>query len=291
MKPNKHYQTITIALLVALVIQPFIPLRFLFSSQAPLIPVARAQDAPRDTVQATAAHALYLPLVATKGGPPAFVISAPAAGTTVAGTVIVTVRSTDGQPLTSVSFRAGNTLLANDTTAADGFRAFLNARQFPAGPLTLTATARTTGGESSQSITVNVLPDPPSSGALNGDGSGIFDSQIGSVISLRPGSAPPGTQVTITELSQDQVTAQHQINWDAIGVTFLGAQQIESSAPLVEPFAGVSSAGFGNRVQPGQAVVNYRLAPDADGDGISEIVVVNTASVAPGGDVVADPLT
>ena len=290
MKPNKHYQTITIALLVALVIQPFIPLRFLFSSQAPLIPVARAQDAPRDTVQATAAHALYLPLVATKGGPPAFVISAPAAGTTVAGTVSVTVRSTDGQPLTSVSFRAGNTLLANDTTAADGFRAFLNARQFPAGPLTLTATARTTGGESSQSITVNVLPDPPSSGALNTDGSGIFDSQIGSVISLRPGSAPPGTQVSVTELSQEQVTAQHQIDWDAIGVTFLGAQQIESSAPLVEPFAGVSSAGFGNRVQPGQAVVNYRLAPDADGDGISEIVVVNTASIAPNGDVVADPI-
>jgi hypothetical protein len=189
-----------------------------------------------------------------------------------------------------VSFRAGNTLLANDTTAADGFRAFLNARQFPAGPLTLTATARTAGGESSQSIAVTVLPDPPSSGALNSDGSGIFDSQIGSVISLRPGSAPPGTQVTITELSQDQVTAQHQINWDAIGVTFLGAQQIESSAPLVEPFAGVSSAGLGNRVQPGQAVVNYRLAPDADGDGISEIVVVNTASVAPGGDVVADSL-
>jgi hypothetical protein len=37
-------------------------------------------------------------------------------------------------------------------------------------------------------------------------------------------------------------------------------------------------------------VVNYRILPDADGDGADEIVVVNTASVAPNGNVVADPI-
>lgn len=277
MKPTMKSVAVTMALITALVLQAFARLPALF-----------AQDAPQANLPENQIHALYLPLIATKAGAPAFEFSTPVAGATVAGTAIVAIRSLDGQAITSVTFRAGNTLLATDNTPADGFRAFLDARQFPAGALTLTATARTTGGESSQNRTVTILPDPPSSGALNNEGSGVFDSQIGSVISLRPGSAPPGTQVSVTELSQEQVTAQHQIDWEGIGVTFLGAQQIESSAPLVEPFAGVSSAGFGNRVQPGQAVVNYRLAPDADGDGISEIVVVNTASVAPNGDVVAD---
>lgn len=280
MKPTMKSVVVTIVLLTALVLQPFARPLALF-----------AQDTPQANPQGNQSHALYLPLIATKAGAPTFEFITPAAGATVAGTAIVAIRSLDGQAITSVTFRAGNTLLATDNTPADGFRAFLDARQFPAGALTLTATARTTGGESSQNRIVTILPDPPSSGTLNNEGSGVFDSQIGSVISLRPGSAPPGTQVSVTELSQEQVTAQHQIDWEGIGVTFLGAQQIESSAPLVEPFAGVSSAGFGNRVQPGQAVVNYRLAPDADGDGISEIVVVNTASVAPGGDVVADPLT
>jgi hypothetical protein len=36
-------------------------------------------------------------------------------------------------------------------------------------------------------------------------------------------------------------------------------------------------------------VVNYNLAPDADGDGMAEIVVVNTARVI-GSNVVSDPL-
>ncbi|MGH2541635.1 MAG: hypothetical protein ACRDIB_02480, partial [Ardenticatenaceae bacterium] len=46
-----------------------------------------------------------------------------------------------------------------------------------------------------------------------------------------------------------------------------------------------------NRVQPGQAVVNYRVMPDVDGDGVDELVVVNTASVAPNDDVISDPVS
>jgi hypothetical protein len=37
-------------------------------------------------------------------------------------------------------------------------------------------------------------------------------------------------------------------------------------------------------------VVNYHIIPDDDGDGVDEIVVVNTASVAPNNDVIADPV-
>ena len=43
----------------------------------------------------------------------------------------------------------------------------------------------------------------------------------------------------------------------------LGAQAIASDRPL-DGAMGVSSGGFGPMVQPGQAVVNYRIAPDAD---------------------------
>ena len=53
----------------------------------------------------------------------------------------------------------------------------------------------------------------------------------------------------------------------------------------------VASGGFGPMVQPGQAVVQYTIAPDADGDGIGELVVVNSASVAPNGDVISDPIS
>lgn len=270
----------TLIAIISIILQPLATLTPLTSNQRLFAPVARAED--------SVTNSLFLPLIFTKPGPPAFVISTPANGATIAGTLRVAIQSTDGQPINSITFKAGSTVLATDTTPADGFHTFLTARTLPAGALTLSATAQSAGGESSQAIAVTVLPDPPSSGPVNSDGSGIFDSQLGSVITLRPGSAPPGTQVTVTELSQAEVTAQHKIDWDAIGVTFLGAQAVESSAPLGEPFAGVSSAGFGNRVQPGQAVVNYRLAPDADGDGASEVVVVNTASVAPNGDVVAD---
>src|SRR5690606_18970568 len=42
--------------------------------------------------------------------------------------------------------------------------------------------------------------------------------------------------------------------------------------------------------QPEQAVLNYLIGPDEDGDGVGELYVVNTASVAPNGDVVSDPV-
>ena len=82
---------------------------------------------------------------------------------------------------------------------------------------------------------------------------------------------------------------QTGVDYDALGVTFLGAQEITSDRTLEGPL-GVSSGGFGPQVQPGQAVVNYMITPDADGDGIDELMVVNTASVAPNGDVISDPI-
>ncbi len=51
----------------------------------------------------------------------------------------------------------------------------------------------------------------------------------------------------------------------------------------------VSSADFAAFVQPGETIVNYQIAPDLDGDGIGELVVMNTASMA-GDDVISDPV-
>src|SRR5690606_17605892 len=62
-----------------------------------------------------------------------------------------------------------------------------------------------------------------------------------------------------------------------------------SDAPI-NTAMGVSSGGFGPRVQPGQAVVNYAILPDADGDGVGEVVVINNAVVAPNGDVITEPV-
>lgn len=70
------------------------------------------------------------------------------------------------------------------------------------------------------------------------------------------------------------------VDYDALGVTFLGAQEIGSTQPFSKPLL-VSSGGFGPRVQPGQVVVQYRIAPDADGDGKGELVVVNTPASPP----------
>jgi len=136
---------------------------------------------------------------------------------------------------------------------------------------------------------VTVASVPPQSAIIDEAG-GTLASEIGSVISLLPGAVSAGTTVTVDELTQEETTELHGIEWEDMGVTFLGAQAVESDMPLAQPLGMIASAGFGNRVQPGQAVVNYQLMPDSDGDGVAEVVVVNTASVAPNGDVVSDPV-
>ena len=238
--------------------------------------------------------AVYLPVISSSAAAgPSFVISSPLNGATVSGTVLFAVQVGDPTQVTQVSFRAGATELGVDNKASDGFQVFLNAKSLPAGPLKLTATASGPGGSATASIDVVVQPNPPSSATLGLQG-GVLASAIGSIITVPPNAAPPGTQISVSELTQAQVTTDTNINWDALGVTFLGAQKIQSTAAFSAPL-GVSSAGFGARVQPGQAVVNYQILPDADGDGVAEIVVVNTARVAPstGGstDVVADAVS
>ncbi len=285
---RRFVKPITVLLVTILLLQPFCTIPMLDLLFGRNTHVALAQPPEDDTV--------YLPIIRgtgepteQAGDPPDFVINSPIASSTVGGTTFFSIQPTNGETISKVTFRAGSTDLGSDTTGGDGFRVFLDASTLTAGATQLTATATGPNGETTKSINVTLVPNPPSSATIGQDGA-VLASEIGSVISILPGSAPAGTTVTIDELTQAETTARHGIDWESMGVTFLGAQDVQSSVPISGPFGMVSSAGFGNRVQPGQAVVNYRIAPDADGDGVDEIVVVNTASVAPNGDVIADPV-
>lgn len=247
--------------------------------------VASEQIHAREPAQA---HRYFLPIALRPFGPPEFTISQPRAAWTISGMLFFAIEPLVSGSVQSVTFSAGQATLGTDATAADGFHVFTDASTLPAGPLQLSAVATGPGGVTTQTITVTVVPAPPSSATV-GTGGAVVATAIGSTITVPPGALPAGTQVSVVERSQAEVTAKHGFDWDRQGVTFLGAQEIQTGASPSAPL-GISSAGFGNRVQPGQAVVNYQLFPDGDGDGVSELVVVNGASVAPNNDVISNPV-
>jgi hypothetical protein len=69
-----------------------------------------------------------------------------------------------------VTFKAGSTTLGTDSTPADGFKVFLNAKTFPAGPLQLTATASGPCGQLTKTVTVNNVLNPPSKDTVGSQG-------------------------------------------------------------------------------------------------------------------------
>jgi hypothetical protein len=232
---------------------------------------------------------IYLPLISTPPGPPDFTIISPADGLTVSGTSFFAVQALDPKSITSVSFQAGATNLGMDSTANDGFQVFMDASQLPAGSLQLAATATGPTGETvTKSITVTIVPVPPASATVGSSGTTLATAS-GNTIVVPPGAVSATATISIQDKTQEQVTEDEGIDWDSLGVTFLGAIDVQSTAPLAKPL-GVSSVGFGNRVQPGQAVVTYRILPDADGDGVGELVVVNGANLAPNGTIVSSPV-
>jgi hypothetical protein len=242
-----------------------------------------AQDAQGD-------DPIFLPLIGGDPGPPQFAIISPAAGLSISGTSIFAVQPVNPATVRRVAFRAGDVDLGVDDTPANGFQVYLDASQLPAGPLTLTATATgPTGETSTQTVNVTVVPQPPSSAGV-GVGGATLATASGNTIIVPPGAVSQTTTIAVADKTQEQVTADAGIDWDGLGVTFLGAIDVQSSGAIAGPL-GVSSVGFGNRIQPGQAVVTYRILPDADGDGVGELVVVNGAELAPNGTIVSSALT
>lgn len=228
---------------------------------------------------------------APKAGP-RFVIDSPAAGSSIGGTVVFGVQPADPGVVKSVTFKAGSRTVATVSGGKGALRTFLRAKDYPAGPLTLRAVVTgTNGGVTSRAVSVTNVPEPPSSTTVGAAGAVVGTTEAnGSVSTLAlPAGVGRGATLAFTAKTKAQVKAATGVDYDALGVTFLGAQQIDASQGFTAPLS-VSSGGFGPQVQPGQAVVNYSILPDMNGDGVGELVVTNTASVAPDGDVVSDPV-
>ena len=223
---------------------------------------------------------------------PLFVIASPQDGATVSGPVFFSVQPLRSAEVQGVTFTAGDKELLVDAPGEDAFKVFLVPRDFPDGPLTLRATVTgQDGSRSERSVTVKVVADPPSSGTVGAGGATLGTQETSGAVSTLsiPAGVAQGAVVSFTARNKAEVKAATGIDYDALGVTFLGAQEIDSTLPIAAP-VGVSSGGFGPMVQPGQAVLNYMILPDGDGDGIGELVAVNGATVAPGGDIVSNPL-
>jgi len=254
-------------------------LSLLLASGAPRYAPLSAQEAQPGTQT-------FLPFVSGPPGPPEFTIISPGDALSISGTSLFAVQPAAADSITSVAFSAGAAALGVDDTGDDGFQVFLDASQLPAGPLTLSATATgPTGLTTTKSVNVTVVPQPPASAGVGTNGATLATAS-GNTIIVPPGAVNQTTTVAVTDKTQAQVTADTGIDWDGLGVTFLGAIDVQADGPIDKPL-GVSSVGFGNRIQPGQAVVTYRILPDADGDGVGEIVVVNGAQLAPNGTIVS----
>ncbi|MEZ4636783.1 MAG: hypothetical protein R2856_17800 [Caldilineaceae bacterium] len=236
----------------------------------------------------TQGSTIYLPFVETRPGAPDVRIIAPAVGAKISGMHFFAVQAVDPATVRAVTFKADDQILVTDDTANDGLRVLFDASSFGDGPLVLAAEATGPGGAVTRWITVTVVADPPSSAVIGPEG-GLLQTATGSIVAVPPGALTQSALLTVTERTQAQVTSENGIDWEQLGITFLGDQQISGSAAISLPLQ-VNSAGYGNRVQPGQAVVNYTLLPDVNGDGVDELVVINTATVAPNNAVVSDPV-
>ncbi len=225
-------------------------------------------------------------------GGPSFVINSPKDGSSISGTIFFAAQPSNSSEVKSVNFKAGSTDLGTDTTANDGFKVFLNAKDFPQGTLELTALLTGKNGKTTtKKINVTNVPAPPSNAKTTAKGAVLGTTEANGALSTLtiPAGATEGANVTFKAKTKADVKAATGVDYDSLGVTFLGAQEITASKPLDSALA-ITSGGFGPMVQPNQAVVNYMIAPDGDGDGVGELVVVNTASVTPNGDIISDPI-
>lgn len=228
-------------------------------------------------------------------GGPDFIINSPEDDGFLAAPTFFSIQPFDDSAVQRVLFQAGGeTLTIGDEPGKTTTRVFLDPNDYPEGELTLSATTVDRAGrERTKQLIVNVVP--PSSleenTRVSRQGAVLGTTEANGAVSvLTVDGSAEGANVSFEARTQEEVLRDTGVDYDALGVTFLGAQEITSSDPLNQTLM-VASGGFGPQVQPGQVVVNYRIAPDGDGDGIGELVVVNTASVAPNGDVVSDPIT
>ncbi len=230
-------------------------------------------------------------LAAAGQAPPGsrLIITSPAPGSSVSGAVYFAVQLANPGDLSSLELLVGSEVVRHQFPGETPLRVFLIPRDHPEGPLQLSARVGTGNGRVQSQITVQVVHAPPSSASVGAGGAilgGVEESGAISTVSIPAGTAQ-GASVQFQTMTQDEVLSATGVNYDALGVTFLGAQEIRSTIPTGDNVA-MTSGGFGPMVQPGQMVVSYRIIPDA-GRGVGELMVINGAAVAPNGDIVSNP--
>lgn len=237
------------------------------------------------------ATVVWLAALAACGGPTqppsgsqGLSIAAPAEGQVLAGTVTFAARGT-GTDASNVQFTLGGVAVV---AQADG-TAYFDTRQLGDGEHALVATATVSGKAVTDQIEVKVDNDISASGEV-GTAGGALKSDAGSIAMFQPGALASTTQVIVTDTTQEQILDDFGVDYPALGVTFLGALTVDTDGTDVGLPVSVDLAGWANAVQPGQAVVMFALAPDADFDGIGELVLAASAEATGTGSVVTRPV-
>ena len=266
--------------------------------------MSRTRAAPRTSSSGTPLvftllGSCLLVLLAACGGPPeprpddgdngVFTITTPAAGSQVSGAVYFGIQLQDAAKVSRVRLYVGDELVTPAFPGENALRVFLIPRDHPEGALELRAVVRSQGTDFERAISVQVVHAPPSSATVSASGAVLGDSEASGAISTIsiPRGLITGASISFETMTQAEVLAATGVDYDTLGVTFLGAQQIDSTRPTGDGLA-ITSGGFGPMVQPGQTVVNYRIGPDM-GRGVGELMVTGSAAVAPNGDVVTTP--
>lgn len=215
-------------------------------------------------------------------------ISAPRAGRVLSGTVAVAAAGVGGTAEELVFELAGRSFDADP----DGI-AIIDTRGMPDGDHALKATASLatrTGNQAVQATVIVKVDNDLPSGASVGPEGGSLRSQAGSYATVPPGSLSSSTPVNIEDLSKEQILARYGVNYEALGLTFLGALDVKAGEATFALPLQVDLAGWAAAVQPGQGVLMFSLGADMDGDGIGELMAVAGATATPDGSVITTPV-
>lgn len=215
-------------------------------------------------------------------------ITSPTPGSSVSGAVYFAVQLLNPSDLATLELRVAGTPVTHQFPGETPLRVFLIPRDHPEGSLELSARVGTGSTQVESKITVTVVHQPPSNATVGVNGAllGVDEANGGISTLTVPAGVATGASLEFEALTQAEVKAATGVDYDALGVTFLGAQEIRSTQPTGDGML-IASGGFGPMVQPGQTVVNYRITPDM-GRGIGELMVINGAGVAPNGDIVSN---
>ncbi len=215
-------------------------------------------------------------------------ITSPAPGSSVSGAVYFAVQLLDPADLATLELRVGGTPVTHQYPGETPLRVFLIPRDHPEGSLELSARVGTGSSQVETKITVQVVHQPPSSASVGSNGALLGVQEASGDIStlVIPAGVATGASVEFEAMTQAEVKAATGVDYEALGVTFLGAQEVRSTEPTGDGVL-IASGGFGPMVQTGQTVVNYRISPDM-GRGVGELMVINGAGVAPNGDIVSN---